>query len=144
MKILVLEVLNYVLLKKTNTTMGLFTNIKERVALEDKACEERPKITLKDVASGEALGREWLQRQIPFILFLVMIALFYINNRFTYEAQLRDIDRLKKELIDAKYESLTVSEELMQMSRQSYVIDKLREQGSNLEVSTEPAVVINR
>lgn len=83
--------------------MGLFTNIKERVALEDKAREERPKITLKDVASGEALGREWLQRQIPFILFLVMIALFYINNRFTYEAQLRDIDRLKKELIDAKY-----------------------------------------
>ena len=124
--------------------MGLFTNIKKRVALEDKAREERPKITLKDVASGEALGREWLQRQIPFILFLVMIALFYINNRFTYEAQLRDIDRLKKELIDAKYESLTVSEELMQMSRQSYVIDKLREQGSNLEVSTEPAVVINR
>ena len=124
--------------------MGLFTNIKERVALEDKAREARPKITLKDVASGEALGREWLQRQIPFILFLVMIALFYINNRFTYEAQLRDIDRLKKELIDAKYESLTVSEELMQMSRQSYVIDKLREQGSNLEVSTEPAVVINR
>ena len=124
--------------------MGLFTNIKERVALEDKAREERPKITLKDVASGEALGREWLQRQIPFILFLVMIALFYINNRFTYEAQLRDIDRLKKELIDAKYESLTVSEELMQMSRQSYVIDTLREQGSNLEVSTEPAVVINR
>ena len=124
--------------------MGLFTNIKERVALEDKAREERPKITLKDVASGEALGREWLQRQIPVILFLVMIALFYINNRFTYEAQLRDIDRLKKELIDAKYESLTVSEELMQMSRQSYVIDKLREQGSNLEVSTEPAVVINR
>ena len=124
--------------------MGLFTNIKERVALEDKAREERPKITLKDVASGEALGREWLQRQIPFILFLVMIALFYINNRFTYEAQLRDIDRLKKELIDAKYESLTVSEELMQMSRLSYVIDKLREQGSNLEVSTEPAVVINR
>ena len=124
--------------------MGLFTNIKERVALEDKAREERPKITLKDVASGEALGREWLQRQIPFILFLVMIALFYINNRFTYEAQLRDIDSLKKELIDAKYESLTVSEELMQMSRQSYVIDKLREQGSNLEVSTEPAVVINR
>ena len=124
--------------------MGLFTNIKKRVALEDKAREERPKITLKDVASGEALGREWLQRQIPFILFLVMIALFYINNRFTYEAQLRDIDRLKKELIDAKYESLTVSEELMQMSRQSYVIDKLREQGSDLEVSTEPAVVINR
>ena len=124
--------------------MGLFTNIKERVALEDKARVERPKMTLKDVASGEALGREWLQRQIPFILFLVMIALFYINNRFTYEAQLRDIDRLKKELIDAKYESLTVSEELMQMSRQSYVIDKLREQGSNLEVSTEPAVVINR
>lgn len=144
MRILVLEVPNYVLLKKNNTTMGLFTNIKERVALEDKAREERPKITLKDVASGEALGREWLQRQIPFILFLVMIALFYINNRFTYEAQLRDIDRLKKELIDAKYESLTVSEELMQMSRQSYVIDKLREQGSNLEVSTEPAVVINR
>ena len=124
--------------------MGLFTNIKERVALEDKARVERPKMTLKDVASGEALGREWLQRQIPFILFLVMIALFYINNRFTYEAQLRDIDRLKKELIDAKYESLTVSEELMQMSRQSYVIDKLREQGSDLEVSTEPAVVINR
>ena len=124
--------------------MGLFTNIKERVALEDKVRAERPKMTLKDVASGEALGREWLQRQIPFILFLVMIALFYINNRFTYEAQLRDIDRLKKELIDAKYESLTVSEELMQMSRQSYVIDKLREQGSDLEVSTEPAVVINR
>lgn len=124
--------------------MGAFTKIKDKEVLEDKAGVDRPKISLKDVASGEALGREWLQRQIPFIIFLVMIALFYINNRFTYEAQLRDIDRLKKELIDAKYESLTVSEELMQMSRQSYVIDKLREQGSDLQVSTEPSVVINR
>lgn len=124
--------------------MGAFTKIKDKEVLEDKAGVDRPKISLKDVASGEALGREWLQRQIPFIIFLVMIALFYINNRFTYEAQLRDIDRLKKELIDAKYESLTVSEELMQMSRQSYVIDKLREQGSELQVSTEPSVVINR
>jgi len=123
--------------------MSVFTKIKKGVTLEEKTHVERPKITLKDVASGEALGREWLQRQIPFIIFLVMIALFYINNRFAYEAQLRDIDRLKKELVDAKYESLTVSEELMQMSRQSYVVDKLHEQGSNLQVSTEPSVVIN-
>ena len=124
--------------------MKLFSKHKKEEVLENKDAVQRPKITLKDVASGEALGREWLQRQIPFIIFLVMIALFYINNRFTHEAQLRDIDRLKRELIDAKYESLTVSEELMQMSRQSYVIDKLREQGSNLQVSTEPSVVINR
>jgi len=122
--------------------MGVFSNIKERVALKNKERAERPRISLKDVASGEALGREWLQRQIPFVLFLAILALFYINNRFSHEAQLREIDRLKKELIDAEYESLTVSEELMQMSRQSYVIDKLREQGSNLEVSTEPPAVV--
>lgn len=124
--------------------MSLSSKIKDGLAFGSKGTSERPKISLKDVASGEALGREWLQRQIPFIIFLVMISLFYINNRFTYEAQLRDIDRLKRELVDAKYESLTVSEELMQMSRQSYVIDKLREQGSNLQISTEPSVVIKR
>lgn len=124
--------------------MNLGSKIKDGLAFGSKVSAERPKISLKDVASGEALGREWLQRQIPFIIFLVMLSLFYINNRFTYEAQLRDVDRLKRELVDAKYESLTVSEELMQMSRQSYVIDKLREQGSNLQISTEPSVVIKR
>lgn len=125
--------------------MKLFSkHKKEEETLDNKEAVQRSKMTFKEIASGEALSREWLQRQIPFILFLAIVALFYINNRFTYEKKMRDIDGLKKELVNLKYESLTVSEELMQMSRQSYVIDRLSEQGSNLQVSTQPAVVINQ
>lgn len=122
--------------------MGLFTKIKTTVDEQMKNTSDRPKVSLKGLAAGDMLNREWLLRQIPFIIFLVMIALYFINNRFAHEEQLREIDKLKKELIDVKYESLTTSEQLMQMSRQSYVIDRLHEQGSDLQVSVAPTSVI--
>ncbi|MDR1591314.1 MAG: hypothetical protein LBS16_00290 [Prevotellaceae bacterium] len=100
------------------------------------------RFSIKDLVNGNLLTKEFVQKQLPFILFLTALALFYINNRFTYEAKLKEHIKLKKELKDAKYRSLIISKELMQTSNQSAVIKRLRENGSELQESVTPPVEI--
>ncbi len=103
---------------------------------------ELPHISWREITSGDLFERAIFRRYFMFIMLLVILSLLLVYNRFAYEAELRQIELLKKELVDAKNMSLSVSKELMQMSRQSYVIEKLQEQGSSLQQSREPAVII--
>lgn len=102
------------------------------------------KFSFKDLINGNILTKEFVQNQLPFILFLAIIALFYINNRFAYEAQLKEQAHLKNELIDAKYRSLTVSEQLTQMSKRSAVIEQLKASGSELQETIHPPIIISK
>ncbi len=104
--------------------------------------ERHSHVDWREVAGGDVLNREALRRQTPFVVLVVVLSLLLVYNRFAHEAELRQIESLKKELNDVKNRSLSVSKELMQMSRQSYVIEKLKGQGSTLQLSSQPAVVI--
>jgi hypothetical protein len=71
------------------------------------------------------------------------LTFLYVDNRFYCETQLaKEID-LKKKIQDVKYESLTISAELMEVSRQSNVMNKVNENGINLTQSTTPPIVID-
>ncbi|MGM9746533.1 MAG: FtsL-like putative cell division protein [Paludibacteraceae bacterium] len=103
---------------------------------------ERPHITLRDITSGEVFERDFVRRQLLFGVMLVLLSLLLVYNRFAHEADLRRVETLKKELVDVKNTSLLLSKELMQVSRQSCVVEKLREQGSALQLPCEPATEI--
>ena len=55
---------------------------------------------------------------------------------------LAEIDRLKKELIDIKYDALTRSSELMEKSRQSRIEEYISNKESDLQTSTNPPYLI--
>lgn len=119
--------------------MKWLAKIRERVARRRKNASH---VGWRDVLAGDVLGREALRRQIPLVILIVVLSLLLVYNRFAHEAELRRIESLKKELTDVKNTSLTISKELMQMSRQSYVMKKLEEQGSTLQLSSQPAFVV--
>ena len=77
-----------------------------------------------------------------FVLLLVVLSLVYVNNRFLYERQLRELNKLKIEVDDMHYRSLVASKELKQAGRRTMILKALRERGSNLEEATEPIVII--
>ena len=55
-----------------------------------------------------------------------------------------EIQRKRTELNDVKYEALARSRELMEKSRESNIQKYIQEQGSELQASTQPPVVIKK
>ena len=62
------------------------------------------------------------------------------SNRIEFKVELND--KLKKELIDIKYDALTRSSELMEKSRQSRIEEYIATKESDLQTSTNPPYLI--
>ncbi len=98
--------------------------------------------SIKDILNGNFLTKDFIRRQYGLLLLLVVLAFAYIDNRFYCEKQQARIVALQKQLKETKYEALTISAELMEMSRQSNVQKLLKQHNINIEESTEPAIII--
>jgi len=73
---------------------------------------------------------------------LAVLALIYVDNRYYCEKQVSKEVKLKKELQDVKFESLTISAELTKLSRRTYVLDYINSKGLSLKESPYAPVVI--
>ena len=99
--------------------------------------------SIRDFLNGNILTNKFLQKQYGLLIMIAALTFLYVDNRFYCETQLaKEID-LKKKIQDVKYESLTISAELMEISRQSNVMNKVNENGINLIQSTTPPIVID-
>jgi len=76
------------------------------------------------------------------LIMMAILAFMYVDNRFYCETQLAKVIELKKNIQDVKYESLTISAQLMEISRQSNIQRMIKERGLNLIESATPPVVI--
>lgn len=106
---------------------------------QGKSGRKRP---IKDILDGSLLTRDAVLIQLPYILFLVALAIVYIANRFHAEKIIRETTKMQVELRDLRAESISISSELMQISKQSEVIKLINEKGLGLVESTRPPVVI--
>ena len=68
-------------------------------------------------------------RYIPYVLFLAGIALFYIGNSHFAEKNVRQIDRLEKEVEDLRADYTTLKSDYMFDSKQSEVAKNVAGQG---------------
>lgn len=93
---------------------------------------------VKEILDGSVLTREVVIRQLPFVLFLTMIAFIYIGNRYHSEKLVRRANELHRELRDLRAQAITTSAELMHISRQSEVIKLMRQKDLELKESMEP------
>lgn len=99
--------------------------------------------TLRDILNGNILTKRYFQKQYGLLALLAILAIFYIDNRYYSERQLSKAISLKKEIQDLKYESLTLSAELMEKSRQSNVVRLIKEKGLDLKEMDTPPIVID-
>ncbi|MBQ8098847.1 MAG: hypothetical protein IJ244_04930 [Bacteroidaceae bacterium] len=89
--------------------------------------EEHVEFTVSSILGGDILAASWLRRQVGFIIMVVLMIIVYITNRYTAQQALIKIDSLKSELAEIRYESMTRSSQLTQRTRQSKVVDYLKQ-----------------
>ena len=122
-------------------TVSLRTIICER-ALEDDVTPTK-NITFKKIIGGDFLNNKFLRKQTWLILLITAFLIVYISNRYKCQQSLIRINELKKELKDAKYRALSSSSELTQKTRESKVLDMLREsKDSTLHIPTQPPYIV--
>jgi len=97
---------------------------------------------VKEFIAGDVFLKETVQKQYLYVLLIFVLSLVYINNRFLYERQLREVNKLRVEAEDIKYRSLVISKELKQAGRRTMILKALSENGSRLSEATEPIVII--
>ena len=108
----------------------------------EKAKKAKNRTSLKNIIGGDILATDFFRRQTKLLVLIMVLILFYIHNRYASQQQMIEIDKLKKELIDIKYDALTRSSELMEKSRQSRIEEYIATKESDLQTSTNPPYLI--
>ena len=97
---------------------------------------------IKDIIAGDVFLREVVQKQFLYLVLLFLLSLIYVNNRFLYEKELREVERLRNEVKDLRYRSLTLSKDMKQAGRRAMIIETLDVMGVDLVETTKPIVII--
>ncbi len=89
--------------------------------------------------------KRWLNyqsvvKQVPFFLFLTMLAVLYIYNGHYADKTIRNINRTAKEVQELKYEYIAVKSEVMFQSKSSELIKAVEPLGLK-ELVQSPVVL---
>lgn len=129
-------------LEEKKTATGLQDAIREQ-AREDEQ-EQSINFTLRKILGGDFLTARMIRQQIGLILLIVFFIIIYISNRYSCDKNLIEIDRLNKELLDAKFKALSSSSELTEKCRESNVLQMLKNnKDSILKIPSQPPYIIN-
>lgn len=122
-------------------SMSFFKNISERIRQSEDLSDLRSS-SVRDILNGNILTKKFIRKQYLLIVLLVVLSIGYIDNRYSSEKQIATMVMLKKNIQDAKYESLTISAELMEISRQSNLLLLMESKGMQLKPGNTPPIVI--
>jgi len=101
----------------------------------------------KEVLDGSILKSDMIVQQVPFIIYLTILAIVYIGNRYHAERIIRESLSLQAEVKELKAEAISTSSELLRISKQSEVIKLVVANGLELEEAVLPPkkiVMINQ
>lgn len=115
----------------------------EKAQAEEKKPKIKRRTALKNIIGGDILATDFFRRQTKLLVLLMVLVIFYVHNRYACQQQMIEIDQLKKELTDIKYDALTRSSELMERSRQSRIEEYIATKQSDLQTSTHPPYLID-
>ena len=111
-------------------------------ATEDEAPQSRT-FSLRKILGGDILSTSFMRRQIWLFLLIALFIVVYIANRYSCQQDIIEIDALQKELKDAKYKALSSNSKLTEESRQSNVLEMLKDnKDSTLKQPTQPPYII--
>jgi hypothetical protein len=96
---------------------------------------------LKSILQGTILTREKVVKQLPFLIYMVMIAVLYIANSYNADKGIIESVRLKKANEEYRYAYISTHSKLMNVSRQSELAHKLITTGLK-ELKVPPRKII--
>lgn len=84
------------------------------------------------------VSQQWLVKNVPFFLFLSVLAVIYIYNGHHAEKTIKDINRTSRELKELQYEFKMIRSEWMFKTKQSEVVKTV--EASGIKEILEPPV----
>ena len=114
--------------------------VKETKKVEfDPTLEEGVKpFSLRDLMDGNVLTRQTVIKQSRFIFLLVMVAFLSIANRNHAEKTVIRLNQLQSDVKELRAQSITISSDLVRISRQSEVVRLVDRYELGLEENLEP------
>lgn len=94
---------------------------------------------IKDILGGTVLASEQVVKQLPFIVFLALLGIGLITNRYWTEKTIRKMEMVRDSLKEYKSESVIHETELMYINRPSEVAKRVIERKIDLIEPIEPA-----
>lgn len=126
--------------------MNNATMVREKKSIEfideQKEQTESKRMSVRGLIDGSLLTREAVIKQLPYIIFLTLLILIYIGNRYHAEKVVRKTVELQNEVRELRSEAITTSAELMFISKQSEVTKLVKRKNLELEELEKPPKII--
>ena len=113
-------------------------------AKEEPPATSPKHMSIRSILGGDILANDFFKRQTRLLILIMILTVCYINNRYKSQQELIEIDKLKKDLVDIKYDALTRSSELMEKSRQSRIEEYISTEESHLQTATNRPYLIKK
>lgn len=129
-------------IEEKDSELSALQKIKESVREDDPKMS--PAVNLRTILGGDILNADFVRRQLWLILLVVGFTIVYVAFRYQCQQDMLTIDKLERELKDAKYRALASSSSLTEKCRESHVLEMLKAgKDSLLQVSDQPPYIIN-
>lgn len=117
--------------------------VQKRIASLDEKLSQKNQpdapVTFRTIMGGDFLTNSFLRRQIGLIVLVTIFMFVYVYAGYYSRKQKIQIAKLKNELDDARYNSITRSSELLEKSRRSRVELYIHEhEDSSIQTATTP------
>ena len=115
--------------------------------IKQTASEEDPnpsgKLNLRTILGGDLLTTQMVRSQIWLFIMIVAFSLVYVAFRYQCQQDMIKIDKLEEKLRDAKFKALSASSTLTAKSRESHVLEILKQnKDSLLHQADQPPYII--
>ena len=124
------------------------TTLKETLKkMQETVREEDPRptqhLTLRTILGGDLLSTELVRAQLWLVVLIVLLTTVYVAFRYQCQQDMITIDRMEEQLKDAKFRALSSSSTLTERSRESKVLDILKQnKDSLLHQADQPPYII--
>lgn len=95
--------------------------------------------TTKEILGGDFLSTSTFTL-FPFLLYVAFLAFIYIANNYLAETKIREINQLRKDVKELRYEYINAKSTLTQIEKQSEISKHLEKKG--IKENTEPVKTI--
>lgn len=79
---------------------------------------------IHNILGGDYLSKESVIGNLPFLIFIAMLALIYIANTYYAEKTVKEIEKTKVELKELRYQYITTKATLMYYSKQTEIASR--------------------
>ena len=112
--------------------------VKKSIEFDPSIEEKEKSLSFRDLVDGNVLTRKSVLKQSRFILLLVLIAFISIANRNHAEKTVIQLNRLQRDVKEMRAKSISISSDLVRISRQSEVVRLVNRYNLELEENLEP------